>query len=439
MISCRSIISRALIAATLVLATPVAAQGGGSADSFTLAVIPDTQNYLDYTHQTEAGFPFDAREIFFDQMAFIARHAQSQGGDIAFAVAVGDVWQHAVKAMDDGHARLGLKAVRNKLLDEHIAPDPRTVTVEMPIARRGYAMLEGKLPFAVVPGNHDYDANWSDSRFPPAEDYRNPGDNKYPFGQLHYGGLDNFRAVFGAEQPLFKGKPWYLASYNGGANSVTTFTAGGYRFLHIGLEMAPADDVLAWAEQQVKANPGLPTIVSIHDHLSPRGLREPNPAVDFKAVHPEHNNAEDLWTKFVSRHDQIFLVLSGHQHGQGRRVDKNKAGHEVHQVLADYQDRNQTLVQATPAGKAPAPGGIGDGWLRLMRFELGAEPRIAVSTYSTVYKANAAQLPTYSALYKSREKPKISDEAFVGEEEFVLALPDFAIRFAKARESANVH
>lgn len=433
-----NLITRGMAALSLALAgtAPLAAQPEGRAGGdFTIAVIPDTQNYLDYSHQTEEGFPFDAREIFFDQMEYIARHARSQGGDIAFAVAVGDVWQHATSKMDSAHARRGLKAVPNKLLDDHIAPDPRAVTVEMPIAREGYGMLDGKLPFAVVPGNHDYDANWSDSKFPPAEDYRNPGDNKYPFGQLHYGGLDNFRAVFGADQPFFKGKPWYLGSYNGGANSVTSFTAGGYRFLHIGLEMAPEDDVIRWAESQVKAHPGLPTIVTIHDHLNPAGERKPNPAVDFKAVHPEHNNAEDLWAKFLSRHDQIFLVLSGHQHGQSHRTDKNAAGHDVHQVLADYQDRNQALVQVTPAGKTVTPGGIGDGWLRLMRFRLeGDKPQIAISTYSTLFKADARQLPTYSAFYKAKEKPALTDEAFVAEEEFVLSLDGFAQRFRAAKE-----
>lgn len=402
--------------------------------SFTIAVIPDTQNYLDYTHQTEEGFPFDAREIFYDQMAWIARHSQTEGGDIAFAIAVGDVWQHAVRKMDEAHARMGLKAVANSLLDTHLAPDPRTVTVEMPIAREGYAMIAGKLPFAVVPGNHDYDANWSDSHFPPAPDYRNPGDNKYPFGQLHYGGLENFNTVFGKNTAFFKGKPWYVASYNGGADSASVFTAGGYRFLHIGLEMAPADDVLRWAEAQVKGHPGLPTIVSIHDHLNPDAERKPNPAVDFKLVHPEHNNAEDLWTKFLSRHDQVFLVLSGHQHGQAHRVDKNAAGHDVFQVLADYQDRNQALAQVSPDGKVTPGTGIGDGWLRLMRFDMaGAEPRIIVSTYSTLYKSTAAKLSTYAAFYKAKEKPKLSDGAFISEEEFTLPLNDFLIRFASAR------
>ena len=31
---------------------------------FTIAVIPDTQNYMDYTHQKAEGFAFDASEMF---------------------------------------------------------------------------------------------------------------------------------------------------------------------------------------------------------------------------------------------------------------------------------------------------------------------------------------------------------------------------------------
>lgn len=47
---------------------------------FTVAVIPDTQYYTDFQHQTDAGFPFDARELFFDQMRYIAANAQSPAG-----------------------------------------------------------------------------------------------------------------------------------------------------------------------------------------------------------------------------------------------------------------------------------------------------------------------------------------------------------------------
>ena len=33
---------------------------------FTIAVLPDTQNYLDYTHQKAEGFPFEASELFLE-------------------------------------------------------------------------------------------------------------------------------------------------------------------------------------------------------------------------------------------------------------------------------------------------------------------------------------------------------------------------------------
>jgi hypothetical protein len=38
---------------------------------FTLAVIPDTQNYLDFSDQRASGLSFDAAEIFYEQMAYI--------------------------------------------------------------------------------------------------------------------------------------------------------------------------------------------------------------------------------------------------------------------------------------------------------------------------------------------------------------------------------
>ena len=52
-------------------------------NSFTVAVIPDTQNYLDYTHQKSEGFSLDASDQFLSQMKYIADHSILNGGDIA--------------------------------------------------------------------------------------------------------------------------------------------------------------------------------------------------------------------------------------------------------------------------------------------------------------------------------------------------------------------
>ncbi|WP_326914760.1 metallophosphoesterase family protein [Sphingopyxis chilensis] len=411
------------------LAVLGASQAAAQAEDgkFTIAVVPDTQYYTDYRHQTEEGFPFDARELFFDQMQYIAANAESEGGDIAFATALGDVWQHASQRMTPEYAAKGHKHVDSFITNlPQIYPDQRVLTVEMPTARKGYEMISGKLPFSVVPGNHDYDSNWSDSRYPEGKD-------GFPYGMLAYGGLKNWNSVFGADTPFFKKKPWYVDSFNGGANSAQVFEAGGFRFLHIGFEMAPSDEVLKWAEGVIKRYPGVPTIVSTHSYLNPAAERKEIAAVDFKAVDPVHNNPQDVWDKFLSQNDQIFLMLSAHQYGQSRRVDLNKFGHKVYQVMSDYQGRRQSFVTAAPA-RAAERETIGDGWMRLMKFDLsGEQASVRVSTISTYYKTTASKLPTYSAFYKEKEKPTATDEEFVASDEFTIDLDDFYSRFASAR------
>src|SRR5690606_41413034 len=64
-----------------------------------------------------------------------------------------------------------------------------------------------------------------------------------------------------------------------------------------------------------------------------------NPLLSRRLRHPfPTRRSSDL----VSRHDQIFLVLSGHVGGQGFSVATNEAANPVYQMMADYQGRGQT-------------------------------------------------------------------------------------------------
>jgi len=412
------------LAAVLALA-PSATFAAPAPGRFTIAVIPDTQNYADYKNQTAEGFPFDAREMLFEQMRFVAAHLESAGGDIAFVTQVGDVWQHPTVTMDPDHKARGFKRAPNPLIDKGLAPSPKVRTVEIPTATEAFGLIAGKVPFSVVPGNHDYDATWSVPGYKPDPVY-NP-DNPMTLGMLHVGGLTSFREALGDQTAFFKGKPWYVASFNGGADSAQIFEAGGYRFLHIGLQFAPPDDVLAWAASVIRRHPGLPTIISTHDFLDTDGRRLPNPSVDMHRVDRRENNPQDVWDKFISRNAQIFLVLSGHEHGQAYRVDPGRSGRKVHQVLADYQDRGQTAIEA--GAKNPRPA-VGDGWMRLMTFDLeSAAPSIRVRTYSTHYKAFSGEAPTYAAWYRPHEQPAMTDAQFLAAEEFTIALDDFRARY----------
>ena len=404
-----------------------------SATSFTIAAIPDTQNYLDYSHQTAAGFPFDANQLFLAQMRYVERNLKSQGGDIAFVTALGDVWQHATLEIDPAHMARGFKSVPNPATAAMgLLPTAKTLSVETPLAKRGYELIAGKTPFSVVPGNHDYDATWTDANHPPSA----AGAATASRGVLHAGGLNNFKSVFSSQSAFFKDQPWYVASHDDGADSAQIFVAGGYRFLHIGLQFDAPNASLEWAASVIKRFPGLPTIISTHDFLNTAGQRLANPIIDNSVVDPQDNSPQMVWDKLISQHDQIFLVLCGHQHGQAYRHDPNQFGHTVYQVLADYQDRGQTASGAP--SKTSAKPRIGDGWLRLMRFDMGpATPVVHVRTYSTYYQAFSADLPEYAQWYKPIEQPTFSAEAFLAADDFVIELQDFRDRFdqrAKAQE-----
>jgi len=425
-------LTRTLAFATALSLSAAVSPAFADDDSFTIAVIPDTQNYVDYTHQKAEGFPFDANEMFFEQMQYIADNLESSGGDIAFVAGLGDVWQHQSLKIDPDHEARGFKTAPNPVLDAHFAPTPKVKSVEMPAARKGYELLMGKVPLSVIPGNHDYDAMWTDSKFPPAAKF-DPKDLS-TLGMLHPGGLDNFRSVFGDQSPFFKGQPWYVASHDGGADAAQIFTAGGYRFLHIGLQFDAPDASLEWAASVIRRYPGLPTIVSMHDYMDKDGKRIPNPMIDGHAADPQDNSPQMIWDKLISQHDQIFLVLCGHEHGQAMRTDTNRFGHKVYQVLADYQDRGQTAKDA--GVKSEWPVGIGDGWMRLMTFDMAGEvPAIKVRTYSTHYKKLSVDTPEYAAWYKEHEQPQRSDKDYHGMDDFSIQLTDFHKRFSPAKAS----
>jgi hypothetical protein len=409
---------------------------------FSIVAIPDTQNYLDYTHQKADGFALDAADQYLQQMRYIATLAPSRGGDLAFVTHLGDVWQHQTVAMDAEHAELGFKAVPNRWFAAEIKTAPDEVRAfEIPRAVEGFQFLaDADIPFAVVPGNHDYDAMWSAAGWTPVEKVQDIRMTAETLGMLHAGGLENFRSVFGANSQFFSNKPWYVSSFDGGTSSAQTFSAGGYTFMHLALTMSPKDDVLAWASSVIQKNYGLPTIVTTHDYLNSAGERKANPIVDFHRADPRHNNAQMLWDKFIKENDQIFMVLSGHQWGQSLAPDINSDGHFVYQILADYQDRGQSGVDAGQAlhPLLRRPVGIGDGWLRRMTFDFSqAMPTMAVKTYSSHYQINSQELKDYAKWYGAHEQPDMNEAQFIAADNFEVKLEDFRQRFGEGVISGN--
>ena len=109
-------------------------------------------------------------------------------------------------------------------------------------------------------------------------------------------------------------------------------------------------------------------------------------------------------------------------------MDDNAAGNPVYQVLADYQGRGQAVFELG----GTKPRGIGDGWLRLMRFDFSTMPSsLSVQTYSSFFKQYSSEVDEYAEWYRQKEQPDMSDAEFYAADEYVISLDDFEDRFTR--------
>lgn len=148
---------------------------------------------------------------------------------------------------------------------------------EWTLAKNLMKKLNGKVPYSVVRGNHD-----SADKF-----------NKY-FPYSEYGSTVS-------------------GSFDGTMlNTYHKFDVGEIKYLLLNLDMGPSDEVLEWANKIVSENPDRNVIVSTHVYLYHDGttLDEGDNAAASKLG--GHNDGDDIWNKFVKKHKNIVLVLSGH-------------------------------------------------------------------------------------------------------------------------------
>lgn len=288
--------------------------------SWTLAILPDTQIYSQTYPQH-----FDA------QTQWIADHAQSH--NIKFALHEGDVVN----------------------VNSLSLPNQQWVN-----ARAALDNLNGVVPYAIAPGNHDY----------------GPSGNASTRDSLFH-------------QPQFFGPttPYANQSTVGGFfetgktdNSWHTFNDGTRDWLVLALEFGPRDEVVDWANQVVEAHPDhLAMLVThaymyyddtIYDWATKGSSQSWNPHSYGVANQPGGvNDGQELWDKLVSNHENFRFTFNGHvlSDGTGYRATEGDGGNVVNQILANYQMNTQ--------------GGQGD--MRLLEFLEDGET-VVVRTYSPV-------------------------------------------------------
>lgn len=337
------------------------------AEKFTVAVVPDTQNYADVLLAQPRG-----EDTFKQQMQYLVDKADEK--KIIFATFVGDIVQHG-----DGQLRQKVEGGKD---GEFEYWDTRE---EWDIANRAVSILSrSSIAFGMSPGNHDYDSYswWT-------------GPNS-PGAVRPLAGVRTWNHYFGPQSRHFSSKPWYGGSFNQGANSYQFFTGGGIRFLHLSLEMEPPQVALDWAQGVLDANPGLPVILTTHEWILPASMADKTARSNGYDTYFKGSNQlppDEVWNRFVRKNSAIFLVLSGHHftrpvngvsEGENLRIDHNDAGYPVYQVLQDYQ--GQSIGSDGKPGSATG----GAGWMRFIEFDTDTR-KIHFYTYSTLLNQYAGR------------------------------------------------
>jgi hypothetical protein len=261
-----------------------AAAAGGGKDTFSIAVIPDTQAETNIVTNTP----------FLNRTRWLA--ANKGTFDLRYVLHTGDVTNWGW--LDPG--QLGrARAAMDVLTD-------------------------AGLPYAMTVGNHDTSAvGWNGVRG--SAGYGGSAYMYNPDCRRRLGAaackswlLVRHTEAFNATFPL-SGMGNVGGQYAAGAadNYWTTFAANDTDWLVLTLELWPRKGVVDWARDVVAGHPGHNVIIQTHNYLTGKG-RIATSNGGYGATSPRY-----LYERIVSRYDNVKLVLSGHTGRFASRTDTN--------------------------------------------------------------------------------------------------------------------
>ena len=212
------------------------------------------------------------------------------------------------------------------------------------VANSAMRLLDGHVPYVLVPGNHDTDSN------------RKTMINSY-FGPASM--------------------PWITGTMTPEQieNNFALIDIGPQQWLVLGLEFGPRDTVIAY--------PDRPAIIVTHAYLYNDGNRydaaisgSDTSKSNYQWWIPQYygytasqgiNDGEMIWQKLILPNSNVRLVFSGHVTGGAHASSARPNGSIVHQMLSDYQWLNDRY--------------FGFGYLRVLQFDY-SKKTIQVQTYS---------------------------------------------------------
>ena len=175
---------------------------------------------------------------------------------------------------------------------------------EWNIAKENIFKLDGKVNYSIVRGNHD-----SKSKF----------NSAFPYSK--------YSDVIGGTYDSTMLNTWQ------------ELVVGEVKYMIFTLDYGASDSVLNWAAEIIDANPDYNVIITTHAYLYRDGTTLDQGDVCPPATSGGYNNGDHMWDKLIANHENIVLVISGHD--PCNRVvmaqDEGECGNTVTQLLVDPQ------------------------------------------------------------------------------------------------------
>jgi hypothetical protein len=177
------------------------------------------------------------------------------------------------------------------------------------------------IPYATLPGNHDYAQNTRNSTM-----------------------LNSYFPL-----STFSGMPTYSGAYDSNSdNTYHILNIGGKKLLIMSLEFGPRDAVVAWANGilQAEANRDTKAIIITHAYINTDGnllaSGMDHAASNGYGLGSDVNDGDELWTDLIEPNNNVAFVICGHDgtstDGSGKKESNHSAnGAPVHQFLTNYQ------------------------------------------------------------------------------------------------------
>lgn len=257
-------------------------------DSFTIAVLPDTQHYSEKHPDT-----------YLAQTKWIIE--QQKDRRIACVLHLGDITNHNAPA-------------------------------EWNNAQKAMRELDGRVPYFFLPGNHDYSEKGE------CRDRTTLLNEYFPLG--HYKSWPTFGGVYDREPDRMENS-FHLFSAGG-----REFLVLALEFGPRGDVVRWANDVLSRhpRREAILITHALIYYDDTRYDWKKYGIKQkwnPHTYPVAKTTNDDVADGEELWNNLIAKHENVILTLNGHVLGDGlgRVTTKTPGGRDVPQMLVNYQFR----------------------------------------------------------------------------------------------------